>query len=349
MSRTHWMPRMAALMTVLAVAACGDDGTGPGDQPFNAEQAVENYAAVNVVLDSEPFQSFQNIGGVVFGGATNEAFDVLRGQGSAGRFMAAHDATISEENRGKTFVYDATEMEYVWDEERTGAPETGVRFIIYSEDGSGNPDPEDERGYADLIDLGDESTSDMVLRLEGVYDAVQFLEYQLEVNNDEETGAVDLAVDGFLSDGTERLDFEIDAASSSDETTNETTTTLAYRLRIDARNFEVNSTLTLVLDSQENESSTVDMTVQHGTDVVRLEATGDDTMVNGTITVGGEIFALVTGDPDNPTITKADGSSLTASEIQALANMISFVGELFIFMNELLTPVSALIFLGAVL
>ncbi len=345
MSRTHWMPRMAALMTLVTVAACSDS-TGPEEQPFDADVASQDYAAVDLLLTSDAFRDFQNIG-VALGGqvsAPSETFDMILRHRDAGRLRAALEGVISPENRGRTFVYDELEQTYLVDTTRTGAPETGVRFIIYGESTTvGRPDVNDERGYADLIDLGDNSTSDMNLRLEGTYDGAQFMEYEIDVNSDS-TGASMLEVDGFLADAANRLDFSVDVQSMQDETG--ASTDMTYRLRVDARNFEVNASLSIDVDAQENTSATVDMSVQHGTDVIRLVAAGNDTAVTGTFSIGGTPFALISGSPEDPTITKADGTELTASEINALSGMFDLVGELFDFFDELLTPVNVIVYLG---
>ncbi len=122
-------------MVVVFTAAC-ETGTEPEDRiAFDAQAALENHQALDLILESDAMEAFRALGaGITFQGVAPES---ELGPGPL------NDPIISIFRRGKTFVYDPDLGRYVIDQDREGAPATGVRFILYQPGVGGKPDPLD--------------------------------------------------------------------------------------------------------------------------------------------------------------------------------------------------------------
>ena len=209
-SRASRLVTMAAVVTF--VAAC-DGTTGPDlETALDTEAALADYEALAAVLGSTELASFRALGERTPFGGSSAPTDVAAGMGAAdaaggGRAFvwsllrgiqeAAKTAgpaaapIISDTHRGVTFVFDPASDEYAPDPDRTGAPETGVRFITYELDGTGTPIVEQETGHADLIDEGDGSAEDIVLHLTVVQDESSVLDYRTTLDENGNRGALD--------------------------------------------------------------------------------------------------------------------------------------------------------------
>ena len=217
----HGLTRWTALGMLLAVAAC-ENGAGPETaEPFDAQAVADDYAAVTNILKGADWSGIR-----VVSRATQPAGAVgAPGAGPAGAPL------ISDLNRGSTFVYDAEAGDWVIDPDRDGAPENGVRFIIY-EEVAGVPDPSRERGFADLIDEGDDSVEDVALRLRVTEEGVMTLDYGIRADMDDGRGSV--ATTGFVVGDDQRLDFDV-AVEGQDGGTH----ALSFDLAVDERDLAV--------------------------------------------------------------------------------------------------------------
>jgi hypothetical protein len=156
-----WKSRLSRLASIAALgtfAVAYDSSTGPDlETTLDTEAALSDYEALDAAFSSTEFAGFQALGGRTPFGASPAAIDVVAAFSApraedGGRAFAlnlarrihAADATlgpaattrgpatapiISDTHRGVTFVYDLETDDYAADPERTGAPETGVRFI----------------------------------------------------------------------------------------------------------------------------------------------------------------------------------------------------------------------------
>ena len=240
-----------------AVASGCESGTGPEDTPaFDADLALADYQAMETVLQSSSMAGFRAMakGVTFFGGdeaqlamAMAANLDVPTNPESARAFAGrmvelaaqagpgvAQNPIISVLRRGKTFVYDSNLGRYAIDHELEGAPETGVRFILYSPAENGKPDPSAEIGYADLIDLGDDSAEEISLRLVVVeLPADTILEYSTTLDITEQGGRISVA--GFLRGDEHQLDFDIQVEGSA--APGEATMDVNFTMGIDSLDF----------------------------------------------------------------------------------------------------------------
>jgi hypothetical protein len=237
---------------------------------------------------------------------------------------------------GTTFVYDPALGDYVPDHDRPGAPANGVRFILYAV----NPITEEpivgtEVGWADLLDESASVESGIALRLRVVSDGVTYLDYGITAEGG--LTSATLGVSGFLTDGTTRLDFDID---------------VAYRLQggrelldvdfvfdVPGRGFHVEGSARGV----EGGSGEVDMTIRFGPDRIALAAELSETTVDATVRVNGDLFATITGDREHPDIRGAGGRELTQRELEVLGRILWLVEQQFELLGCLLAPASGVL------
>jgi len=360
-SRNRWTT--LGLMGLFALTAC-DDTTGP-DPEFDPGVAAQDYQAMSDVVSSDDWDDFRAAAGNFSYGesqsqdvpaALAQTLDGLDGlRGAKGEDLArniiAHwgelptsaQSVISETHRGVTFEW-SMETEDYYAGEREGAPATGVRFILYELDENEDPIVENEIGFVDLIDEGDE-VEPVVLRMSATANDVNFLDYRVELSNPE-TGSGALAIDGFLRNDTDQLDFDIDVVASTSENENEVDIT--FNASIDSRDFEIALALEGVND-ETGETAALTLSVTHGAHSIAVDGTVVEEVLDATIALDGEDWVTMTGDPDNPTFAKVDGTDFTAEELALLGEIGDVAENVFEFFGELMEPAMHIVLLGLVL
>ena len=354
--------RLASLLILAGLAAC-DTTTEPDPGPeLDTNQALADYEAIDNAFVSAGWNGFVALGGrTPFGGpaavdavaALSEATNGKGGRsfalGLAARLSGASTSPagapiISELRRGSTFVYDPEADDYRLDPERDGAPETGVRFIIYEVDSSGRPIVEEEIGHADLVDDGDGSQQDISLHLTVIVNEETILDYRTTLDENENRGA--LTVHGFLRGPDVRLDFDIEAVGT--HTGDRTSLDVAFDMRVDARDFSITGSVSGVEDGDEGEGD-VEVTVRHRDHSLRVDVMGEAGQLDGSVFLNGDLFATITGDADEPMILGASGDTLTFGEMLVLRHVIDTIEDVFDFLEDLLDPVDELVILAFIL
>lgn len=357
--------RLGALTAIACFAAACESTTAP-DFGLDFDEAAADYATLDTLFASAGWAGFQALEGRTPFGASGAAIEAvasleLSARPHGGRTFALQLASrmrdvvasggtpalapiISGTTRGKTFVYDPTLGEYVLST-RTGAPATGVRFILYDVDLTGTPIVGEEIGYADLIDEGDASAEDVALRLVVVANSVTVLDYATTLDLGLLQGT--LTVEGFVQgeDGP-RLDFDIEATGT--HFPSYSTLDVSFDLAVDARDFAIVGSVSGVREGVEGEGD-IDLTVRHGSRSLRLDVTGTGGQLNGAFSIDGSLFATVAGPASNPTILSADGDPLTTAEIIVLHHIVDVVEDVFDFLEDLVDPVDEIVILGVIL
>jgi hypothetical protein len=356
---------LAFALVTGTLTACGDTSGPERMSAFDAEAVLDDYRTLDSILASEEWKGFLALGGAVSNGTFGAdmervlsgaaALRSVRGPADAralalqltGRSAvpqhAAATPVISPVHRGKTFVYDGELGRYVIDPDREGAPATGVRFLVYAES-SGRPDPEQEIGYADLIDEGDGSTQDIALRLSLVQAGQTILDYRTTLDETGGHGAV--TVDGFLRNEQDRLDFDIDVRGT--ESGAAAAVDISFRMAVESRAFEILGTVAGAKQSG-GETGAVDVAVRHGSDSLRMAVSATGTMIEGTAFVDGEPFAEISGDPHAPTFTRPGGGTLSGMEMLVLYRVVDVVEDVFDLFEDLLDPIDELVILAVIL
>jgi hypothetical protein len=322
--------RWGAIALVAFAAAC-DNAAGPEvDETFDARAAVDDYAALEGILSTADWQGLG-----VIAKAAPSGVPARIGGGAAG---PAGAPIISDLSRGATFVYDAVAGDWVKDPDRDGAPSNGVRFIVYEEVG-GVPDPSRERGFADLIDEGDNSVDDVVLRLQVTEEGEMTMDYGLQV--DETAGRGFVRAQGFVRGDDGRLDFDV-ALEGSEAGPNE----IVFDLAVEERDFGVRGNL---IGSDHSDDGEVHISAEHRANTLALDFVAEAGQVSGGVELDDAAFVLVSGTPDDPQFTRPDGSPLRAIEVLALLRIVDLAEDVFDLVEDLVDPVQDIVILGLIL
>lgn len=355
---TKRLSRLALVAMVATAGACGESTAPNLNVDFDAEATLDSYDALDTMFTAPVWQSFQALSGrTPFGAAAGVSAVVSLDEGSSRDFVITLLAGVSEATSGpattpvisaghlgKTFVYNETTDDYQVDEAREGAPANGVRFVIYEVNILGQPKPDQEVGYADLVDNGATSAEDISLSLTVVEDEETVLQYDVTLDDNGTEGA--LSLDGFLVARGDRLDFEISATTN--EVGTDTFLDLDFELSVDALDFSIFGGFEGIEDDEDGDGE-IAIAVQSGTDMLSLEAVGTDGQIDGTLLANGAVFATISGDADNPTILSGDGDALTLVETLVLLRILDSVEDVFDFLEDLLDPVGEIVFLAIIL
>lgn len=368
---------LTSLLLAGLIAGCESDATGPGGE-FDEEAAAADVAAVLNAADDDivvtlllaaeglasaggsasmmPALAAPSSGSGGFG--TLGAFGSARLEAAASRLLPSlSPATLSlaaepilpSNLLGVTFVWDGTG--YVPDEAREGAPANGVRFVVYAiHPITRQPaEPLVEVGHLDLTDEGTASSTRLGIRLvdsSGAED-VELVDYFIDVSFTvtETTSTVVLAALGFVSDGSETLDFDLDQTLSFAEAGGGSLS-VDYDFAIEGSGLALSFVALATFDAETEESAgvSVTLTLSQGANAVVLSATESAAgALDGEITFNGETAILVTGTAASPQFTRPDGSELTAAEVQALVDIVDAVTEVLIFAEELFAPITGVL------
>jgi hypothetical protein len=338
---------------VLALAACGDDPA-----PFNAQGTSSDMSAVSSAFDSPATESFG-----YFGDAMDDAFSapalsssfraVKQGAEAAGMFASARRlgesarsmtrpvtvalAVIPDEYLGNTYEYSESTNGYELSD-RTGAPANGVRFIVYAVNPiTGIPvTPLQEIGYADVLD--ESTATNNSLRVLLVSDGTTYLNYGVTGSLTQTEARA--TVDGFVTNGTTQVDFNLDNVASDAQGG---TVSLDYELDVPSRDVALDYLIVVTNTSSNAANAAVDLFLSGpngsvGIDGGLVEGTGELTA-----NVNGDAFAVMEiVDEEAESITKPDGTALTLEEYGALFSIWALVLKGFDVFEDLLDPVDNL-------
>jgi hypothetical protein len=242
--------------------------------------------------------------------------------------MAAIPSTLL----GTTFVWDETSDVYVASD-LTGAPASGVRFLLYAVDPvTFRPvEPVVEVGYVDVID---QSTSSLLdVRMKVVEGSVVYLDYRVSVTAGTSSGIV--TISGFASNGTTRANFTL--KNTIIQNASGAVVSLDYNLTVPSRD--------LSLDWTANISDTevaLDLVINGPNGDVRIVGTFGASTGTGsfTVKVNGDTFATVTLEGSTTVITGASGQPLTPEEEESLRTILDYYDQSIVAFTELLLPVT---------
>jgi hypothetical protein len=327
---------ISLLGAALALAACGGkDPTASTSNAFDANEVAANLDRIERVVDSPEWESYRlmaeiaDVGPFAVRVAPPARLSVI--------------PLLSPEGRGTTFVYDTLSGGYVPRFSRPGAPDDGVRFILYAVDPlTGWPVASAEIGHADLFDLGTADGPEVALRFIVVSGADIFLDYSVTALVDPTGGS--LSVEGLAGVSEERLAFGVEAQSASADAS--AATNVQFSVEMPEKSFGVRADLATI-DEDEGQSGSVDIRVSHRGDTIRVRLDAGAGSAEAEFRVNGELFATSTGGPGGPVIRGADGRRLSSGELRALRGMLRLAGDLTRMFGALVAPAGRLIALAA--
>lgn len=249
---------------------------------------------------------------------------------------------------GATFVYDAGLEAYVLDSSLDGAPQNGVRFLLYTLDPVSRLPalPLFPIGFVDLIDQSDAVSTRLRVRAidtAGGTSAV-LADYLVDgAFGSLSTGVqVSLLSRGFIADRNGRFDFDLDELLETDDEFGVTLISLRHEV-ITAEGTRVN----LETDGQvANDGSFSDLFF--GFDIhgvggdTRVELDVVDEFQDGTIAHDGALEVIVSGTISQPTFVRPQGGGFTLSELEALDEMLFGIDDVLILADELYAPLGEL-------
>lgn len=347
--------RGVGLLSLVALAAC-ESSTGPESaRTLDPNLALGDYQAMDKILATDALAGFRALGGRS-GLGTSSAMEL------AGRIVDARDGSgardltlqlarqlsgaaatkeiLSARLRGMTLVYDPAKDTYIVNPSRTGAPANGVRFVTYEVDAAGKPVPSQESGYADFLDEGATTGETIALRLKVVHEGATHLDYRTRLTFAGETGSI--SVDGFMSDGTSRLDFDVDVSSRKSGAA--TLLDADFDLQVKAREFSIQGRARGI--NEGTGDGTVGMTVRHAASSVSVSMTGSSGTIAGTIDVNGRLLATAAGNAKSPTLTGPNGGPLTGGELLMVLHIVDTTDRVFDLVEDLVKPAGILVVLG---
>lgn len=343
-----WLTRAAAFGLALSVfAACGDDSTAPGDDVdiASAQAAVDDVVAK--FFTSNPGLQSLNIFGVHIGTAVpsvapNPDFSPETGSmyGLTQRLISmALDAqtrftsdpaplAIPANLLGVTFEWNPATGEYE-PGTRTGAPADGVRFILYD-----NITDLNEIGYLDFSDRSNFTITPAAIDISlSIFsttptDPVEVISYDITGSAGNTGGS--LVVDGFLSDGADRLDFDFLVSGSESGGFNGDFTYTYGDL-----------VLSFAFDEDTSGAESVDISITNGADeilfVLDVDANGDIITGSG-IYLNSTLVGTFSGNVETGDVSLAntEGDPLTQEQLLALAEIFVGIEQAVILTEELL-------------
>jgi len=359
------------LALALLAAACGSDNPLAPAKPADPLATAANVQALGTSFTSAPFESFTFATTYVPTAASPLAAlrPLLRAAQPTlvtGRALSPTESRLAATALraalvpssgaiaasifppavvlGTTYTWNATTFQYEANDPAVvpGAPSNGVRFILYALDLGGQPIATQPIGYADLMDESSGNTQKLHVLVVGTTTdpPVTYLDYAVSVTVGSNSASG--TVVGFITDGTQRLDFNAAIA--------ETTTGATFDIRYDvnAADAHVRLRTTLTVPDQNTLRVAINFRLQFGTEVVTV--TGTQTLnlstlsESGTVTVlvDGGIYATITETDGALTFVGGGGQELTADDLTALRAIFDAIGTTFLQFDALFAPAGSL-------
>ncbi len=346
--------KFAALGLAVAVAACGDS-LGVGEQAFDPDLTSQDLAAIDSTFETEAFLSLAALGNqfTVTSAPASASAELLRAasrptapdyetrlEAAARQIQMAYASAaavelIPQQYRALVLKFEPG-VGYVVDETQTG-PANGIRFLLYAV----NPVTEEivepliEIGHAELLDESTETTA--AVRLVVVSGGVTYVDYLVSAAGP--PTAPSFSIVGFITDGEVVADFDLSIATQTN--IGGTTVDIMYTIGVDARDFSVSADVSFA-ENESGGSITVDVSVSHGQNTVRIAGSIQDGM--GTLQVfgNGELFATLTFTLTSIEVLNANGEPLSEREAQVLRELFDFVEDAFDVWENLFDPVGFL-------
>jgi hypothetical protein len=98
-----------------------------------------------------------------------------------------------------------------------------------------------------------------------------------------------------------------------------------------------------------SESGDVDLRVRHGTRSFQLDVANTGAALSGNIDLDDNLFATVSGAPEQPVFKTPDGQPVTGVNALVLLRMFDITEDVFDLFEDLVEPVAELIVLAVIL
>jgi hypothetical protein len=327
-------------MSAILLAACGGDSEPSDFDPAGLETDLNRLERLDTPVLSQIFDGVDDVlGASAMGAAAGRPYRTLAVRPMVASLLSgragASVAAIPSEIAGKTYAYDVESGSYVASD-RTGAPDDGVRILLYAQDIEGNiVEPLQETGHVDITDLSNGATRSA--RLVAVEDGDTQADFTTTATGDGDNGTVGLKGYVVSSSGRFDMDFTLQSTSSGGSTHVGLSSTLGFPEHDATFDFDVASNFTDE-GSDEAGSLTIDIRTPSGHVEIAGDTDGEDDLA-GTITVNGDAWATFA----DGTVTGSDGHTLTSDEQSVLEHALNVSVE------SVLLPATLVVLLAALL
>lgn len=345
--RSQAVLRRLAACAVITVAACNDSNAPPTIS--NPDEIVLDLFAVDGAFNSDAYRALQEFSGLIpipAAPAIAPVVAALRGTlppapsraalALLGRDLPRRNAprlanilgpasrppVLPDTLLGITFEWEPDSVGYVASS-RSGAPLTGVRFILYRTDAvTSLPDTGLEVGSLDVIDVAPAAGNQLRFQVRGVADTPTFLDYTL--THLPGVNAFTVQASGFVSNGAlaagERR-FTFDASITHNDLPQGTSESVDFTYDVNVPDVAVELHLAASDDTLQDSSLTaIDYRFTHRNETLRL--LGADTATAGgstdegryAVSVNTRLYATLTFAAGNAVITDANGSVVPVNE-----------------------------------
>lgn len=248
---------------------------------------------------------------------------------------------------GKILVWDPVDGSYIVDPDLSGAPASGVRFLLYEVDPTtGLPAiPLTVLGHLDLTDESDGITRLGVRAVDTTGGTERtLLDYRLEGSTSTVQGeiVVEVGAAGFVSDGAGRMEFSLaeEIAIGPDFES----VRFSILDQVAAPDEDVSVSLELSGETAgEGASASLGLTIEDGPDTILFTVTAADESQEGSVKVNGTPVMLIGGSPSQPIFTRLDGGPLTQAQVDALRRIWESIDNIFAVAEQLLSPLTDLL------
>jgi hypothetical protein len=352
MSFVHTARRAAALLAIVAAAACSDS-TAPTIDNIDASSAAARVEPVLAVMDQQPIASFGALAGIgglpasasvsTFGAVAQLTKATARGplDRSApllARSVARAADVIPVEARGQLFTYNETTGQYEG-AASTDAPENGIRIVLYAVD----PltwqisSPATPVGRVDLLD--ESTTQQNRLHVEVRTQAgVELMDYA--ITHTVTASSESFSIAGSATNGTTAVNFDLSGTAS------QTAATATFDLTAPSLGFSVAQNVNV---NMLTEQATIGVTLGYDGHTLSFSVSFDaDGDMSGEIRYDNLRYATFSFTYDETTgeatsvFTKANGRPLTVEELEAISSLFERALDFDNFWAGLLWPVGAL-------
>ena len=360
-------PALAGIVLAAFTGACGKEAIAPKSLS-NPQATSAQLASLDTIFNATALRSFSAVSGSIqptapaplpalaLARAVSPLTESSELRPYANRILGARifarllpelstgamDALFPVGVAGKTYEWDFGTLAYA-DKGRTGAPGTGVRFILYAIDPlTGYPaNPAVEVGYIDLIDETGSGSPKLHVIIAGVGGTPVYVNYTVTLAS-QTASSVKITTAGYITNGAsspDSLKFNGTITAAGSQTSVSVTEDVSFD--VNSRDLHVRNWQRVSL-TQTSVSLRISFRFEHGGEVVTLEGTLDVDETAGTVTgtitakVDGGLFATCTVNGTSTTYsltcTGADADGLNADEQEALHNLgnaVESIGTVF--------------------
>lgn len=334
MRLTRIIGRALVVGALVSAAACHDE-TAPtlAPQKFDAAQALTRVRPLTTITDQSILHSFdraltyfeqlfRSTPSLALGSAGAPATLKLSLSRTLAPVAEIRANAIPDGDKGKTFVYDVGTNTYVPDPDATGAPASGVRFVLYAwvEGEVLPPLPLTRVGYVDIAPIGPGggTGTPQLTEVAVVRDTPRLTVTDFVVMHATNAGVDHFGIDGTATDGQTTIDVALDGTHTVTSGNHQ----LLFDVRLSSAALGVSAHEQLTFDQvTASQGGRLDLMYDGHTFSDQAAATG----MGRDLEFDGELYARVLFSDNlgsDLQYLKPDGTSLTPQEIADLSALL---------------------------